>query len=76
MKINVSVSEEDVELIDAYARSSGLNSRSAAVQHAIRMLRHEHLEEDYVAAWSEWEDSAEAAAWESTAADGLTDAAR
>lgn len=76
MKLSVSLTEEDVLALDDYARDAGLNSRSAAVQHAIRMLRHRELEQDYAAAWSEWEASGEEAAWESTAADGLADAAR
>lgn len=76
MKLSVSVSEDDVALLDAYARASGLRSRSAALQHAIRLLRHAGLEEDYAAAWSEWESSGERAAWEGTAGDGLTVAAR
>jgi Arc/MetJ-type ribon-helix-helix transcriptional regulator len=75
MKLSISLPEEDVAALDAYARSSGLRSRSAAVQHAIRLLRHPNLEDDYAAAWDEWEASGESAAWESTAADGLADVA-
>ncbi|MHB8452822.1 MAG: ribbon-helix-helix domain-containing protein [Mycobacteriales bacterium] len=44
MKLSISVSEEDVALLDEYARASGLRSRSAAVQYAIRLLRHADLE--------------------------------
>ncbi len=76
VKLSVSVSEEDVALLDEYARASGLSSRSAAVQRAIRLLRHEDLEHDYAAAWEDWESSGERAAWEGTVGDGLTDAAR
>lgn len=46
MKPSVSVSAEDVALLDEYARASGLRSRSAALQHAIRLLRHADLEQD------------------------------
>jgi Arc/MetJ-type ribon-helix-helix transcriptional regulator len=74
MKLSVSLSEDDVALLDEYARSSGLPSRSAAVQHAVRLLRHADLNEDYAAAWDEWEASGERRAWESTVSDGLTDA--
>lgn len=70
------MSEEDVALLDAYARSSGLQSRSAAVQHAIRLLRHVDLEQDYAAAWEDWETSGERTAWECTTGDGLGDATR
>lgn len=76
MKLSVSVSDEDVAVLDEYAKASGLPSRSAAVQHAIRLLRQTHLDDDYEAAWREWESSGEPAAWEGTAADGLTDATR
>lgn len=76
MKLNVSLSEEDVSVLDKFARSAGLPSRSAAVQYAIRLLRHPNLEQDYAAAWDEWVSSGEEEAWESTAADGLADAAR
>jgi Ribbon-helix-helix protein, copG family len=71
MKLSVSLSEDDVALLDEYARTSGLRSRSAALQHAIRLLRHADLEQDYAAAWEAWGD---AAAWASAVGDGLPDA--
>jgi Arc/MetJ-type ribon-helix-helix transcriptional regulator len=55
---------------------SGLSSRSAAIQQAIRLLGDPDLEHEYAEAWDEWDASGDAAAWESTAADGLVDAAR
>ena len=76
MKLSVSLPDEDVATLDEYARSQGLASRSAALQRAIRMLRNPALEQDYAAAWAEWEASGEEAAWEATAGDGLTDAPR
>ena len=76
MKLSVSLSEEDVALLDEYVRSSGLRSRSAALQCAVRLLRHADLEQDYAAAWEDWESSGERAAREGTVGDGLTDAAR
>ena len=78
MKLSVSLPEEDVAVLDECARALGLPSRSAAVQHAIRLLRHPGLEQDYADAWGEWQSSGEQVAWESTSADGLadTDAAR
>lgn len=71
MKLSVSLSEEDVALLDAYARSSGLPSRSAVVQQAIRSLRLSGLEEDYAAAWDDWDASGSRGDWEGVAADGL-----
>jgi Arc/MetJ-type ribon-helix-helix transcriptional regulator len=76
MKLSVSLPDEDVAALDDYARAQGLRSRSAALQRAIRMLRHPALEQDYAAAWDEWEASGEEAAWEAAASDGLADAAR
>ncbi len=74
MKVSVSLSEDDVAVLDEYARTAGLESRSAAVQYAIRLLRHVHLEADYAAAWDEWDASGDAVAWESVSGDGLVGA--
>jgi len=76
MKLSVSLPDEDVALLDEYARLVGLPSRSAALHHAVRMLRLPELEQDYQAAWEEWEASGDQAAWSVTAADGTADAAR
>jgi Arc/MetJ-type ribon-helix-helix transcriptional regulator len=76
MKLSVSISEDDVALVDEYARTSGLRSRSAVVQHAIHLLRHRDLEVDYASAWHDWETSGEGTAWDSTVNDGLCDASR
>ena len=76
MKLSVSLSADDVARLDRYAQAAGLRSRSAAIQHAIRMLQHANLEKDYAAAWQEWESTGERAAWEDAIGDGLADAAR
>jgi Arc/MetJ-type ribon-helix-helix transcriptional regulator len=76
MKLSVSLPDEDVAVLDEYARAAGLPSRSAAVHHAVRMLRLPELEQDYEAAWNEWEASGDQAAWSVTSTDGITDAAR
>lgn len=76
MKISVSMSEQDVALLDEYARAAGLRSRSAALHHAVRLLRHAGLERDYAAAGDEWESSGARAPWEGTAGDGVGDAPR
>jgi Arc/MetJ-type ribon-helix-helix transcriptional regulator len=76
MKLSVSLSENDVGLLDEFAKRSGLTSRSAAVQYAVRLLQFPDLESDYEAAWQEWESSGEQAAWASTVSDGLGDAPR
>ena len=76
MKISISVPLADVQLLDEFARTAGLPSRSAAVQYAIRLLRLPDLEQDYAAAWQDWEASGDNDAWATTSSDGLTDAAR
>jgi Arc/MetJ-type ribon-helix-helix transcriptional regulator len=76
MKLSVSLPDDDVATLDDFARAQGLTSRSAALQRAIRMLRHSGLEQEYAAAWDEWATSGDEAAWEAASADGLTDVAR
>lgn len=76
MKLSVSLPDEDVAILDEFARTRGLPSRSAALHHAVGMLRLPGLERDYEAAWNEWEASGDQATWDATAADGAGDAAR
>jgi Arc/MetJ-type ribon-helix-helix transcriptional regulator len=76
MKMSVSLSDEDLAILDAYVESSGLPSRSAGVQKAIRMLRFPALEQDYEDAWAEWSAAGEEDLWGGASADGLSDAAR
>lgn len=76
MKLSISLSDEEVAALDKYAQAAGLPSRSAVIQQAIRLLGNPELEDAYAAAWEEWQASGNAEAWESTAADGLVDAAR
>lgn len=76
MKLSISLSDDDLAVLDEYTRAAGLPSRSAAVQHAIRLLRHPDLDQDYTAAWDEWTASGDQAPWENTAGDGLADATR
>ena len=71
MKVSVSLPGEDVEFLDAYAQEQGLDSRSAALHRAVRLLRASELGVAYEAAWDEWATSGEAERWEPTASDGL-----
>ena len=75
MKLSVSLSDDDLAVLDAYVTSSGLPSRSAGVQKAIRMLRFPELER-LRNAWAEWADAGHIADGGEAAADGLRDAAR
>ena len=43
MKLSVSLPEEDVEFLDAYAQSQGISSRSAVVHKAVRLLKANEL---------------------------------
>ncbi|WP_409331886.1 ribbon-helix-helix protein, CopG family [Trujillonella humicola] len=76
MKLSVSLTDEDVALVDDYRRRSGLTTRSAVIQRALHLLRQPDLRDDYAAAWDEWVSSGEQEAWESTVADGAADAPR
>ena len=67
----MSLPDEDVEFLDAYAETQGIPSRSAVVHKALRLLRASELGGAYEAAWTEWTDSADAALWEGTSSDGL-----
>ena len=71
MKVSISLPDADVEFLDAYAEERGLDSRSAAVHKAVRMLRTAELGAAYEAAWDEWYSSGDAAAWDATVADGM-----
>ena len=70
MKLSVSLPEEDIAFLDAYAESQGIGSRSAVLHKAVRVLRASELGPAYEDAWRDW-DTTEAEAWEPTAADGL-----
>lgn len=76
MKLSVSLSDDDVAVLDAFVRNTGLPSRSAGVQRAIRMLRFPDLERDYEDAWTEWAKAGEGQLWDGATGDGLTDASR
>jgi hypothetical protein len=71
MKVSLSIPTADVEFLDGFAHEHGIESRSAAVQRAISLLRALELGDAYELAWQEWEQLGEAGVWESTAADAL-----
>ena len=75
MKLSVSLSEEDVAVLDAYVEEAGLPSRSAGLQRAVQLLRYPALEDDYEQAWGQW-SSDDQGGWESTSGDGIDDEAR
>jgi Arc/MetJ-type ribon-helix-helix transcriptional regulator len=71
MKLSVSLPAEDVEYLDAYAATQGLESRSAALQKAVRLLRASELGAAYEDAWNAWAESTDAELWERATADDL-----
>jgi Arc/MetJ-type ribon-helix-helix transcriptional regulator len=70
VKVSVSLPDEDVEFLDAYAESRGIASRSAVVHKAVRLLRASGLGAAYEQAWDEW-GQGDDELWETTATDGL-----
>jgi Arc/MetJ-type ribon-helix-helix transcriptional regulator len=71
-KVSVSLPDEDVDFLDAYANSHGFASRSAVVHKAVRLLRASELGPAYEDAWQEWSRGDEGQLWEATVSDGLT----
>ena len=69
MKVSVSVSDEDIEFLDDYARTHRVASRSAALRRAIRLLRASELTDSYAAAFTEWSDDPDDLAWDAATAD-------
>jgi Arc/MetJ-type ribon-helix-helix transcriptional regulator len=71
MKVSVSLSEEDVAFLDAYAREHGYRSRSAALHHAVTVLRSAQLASAYEDAWQSWTSSGEAEIWDAVVSEDL-----
>jgi Arc/MetJ-type ribon-helix-helix transcriptional regulator len=76
MKISVSLPQEDVTFVDKYATRTEAESRSAVIHTAIGLLRAAELEAEYTEAFAEWDASEDAAFWDRTSGDGITDEAR
>lgn len=72
MKVSVSLPDADVEYLDDYVRTQGLESRSAALQKAVRLLRASELGAAYEDAWTEWAESEDGELWNAVSADGLS----
>lgn len=76
MKLSVSLSDEELAILDRYVSERDMPSRSAAIQLAIRRLDLAWLAAEYEAAHDEWDGSEDATLWDSTSGDGLTSAPR
>lgn len=64
MKVSVSLSEDDLAFLDAYAKANRLESRSAVLKKAVRLLRASELEAAYEGDWREWAESGIADEWD------------
>lgn len=73
MKLSVSLPDEDVEFLDEYAAAEGVESRSAVLRRAVRLLRSAGLDAAYELAWQEWTTSGDDNVWDVAVADGLDD---
>jgi Arc/MetJ-type ribon-helix-helix transcriptional regulator len=71
MKLSVSLPDDDVEYLDEYARAQRLESRSAALHKAVRLLRASELGSAYEDAWTEWAESEDDQLWSAVVDDGL-----
>lgn len=70
MKVSVSIPDEDVEFLDNYTKTHKIESRSAALHRAIRLLRASELGDAYAAAFTEWAEDARNDAWDAAVLDG------
>ena len=71
MKLSVSLPDDDVQYLDEYARAQRLESRSAALHKAVRLLRASELGSAYEDAWTEWAESEDDGLWGTVVDDGL-----
>lgn len=71
MKLSVSLPDDDVAYLDEYARAQRLESRSAALHKAVRLLRASELGGAYEEAWTEWAGSDDDRLWDAVVDDGL-----
>jgi Arc/MetJ-type ribon-helix-helix transcriptional regulator len=71
MKVSVSLPDEDVDFLDAYAESQGIASRSAVLRKSVQPLRASELGAAYEDAWATWSASDDSALWDSATDDGL-----
>jgi Arc/MetJ-type ribon-helix-helix transcriptional regulator len=71
MKLSVSLPDADITFLDEYAERQGIESRSAVLQRAVRLLKSSALGPAYESAWEEWSNSGEADVWDVSSGDGL-----
>jgi Arc/MetJ-type ribon-helix-helix transcriptional regulator len=69
MKVSISLPDTDVAFLDRYARTQKIDSRSAAILRAVRLLQATELGEAYAEAWQDWTKSEDGALWDAIADD-------
>ena len=72
MKLSVSLSDGDIELLDDYVRNHAGATRSSALRDALQLLRERALDDHYALAFAEWDESGEAEVWDASSGDGLS----
>lgn len=70
VKLSISLTSEDVDLIDRLATEGGYASRSAVIQQALARWRAAGLQSDYADAWDEWSAEGDEEPWDATVSDG------
>ena len=71
MKVSFNLPAQDIEFLDKYTREQGLDSRSAALQRAVCLLRTAELSVAYERGWEQWTADGDGQEWDATVADGL-----
>ena len=70
----VAVYDQQIRIRARPNDTRGTPSRSAVLQRAIGLLRAAGLEEEYAAAWDEWDTAEDAVLWATSVSDGVVDA--
>ena len=62
-----------LDFLSQYQDTHGVRSKSEVVARALSLLRERELETQYASALMEWQASGDAALWETTSRDGLSE---
>lgn len=74
MKLSVSLSVDEVAMLDDVVARNGLSSRSAGVRRAIAEMQRSQLTDEFVECFSEPRFIEDVALWDDTLADGIDSA--
>jgi len=69
--MSVSVPPERAEFVDGYRARHGVRTKSEVIDRALLLLQERELEVQYGEAFREWDEAAEARAWDVAAGDDL-----